>query len=114
MFGHPPFDRFRQERPNQRATRRSQAGARFNGPQDLRSFAQDFTVFGGSCRGTHAQKINKVQEMAMPPRRAASSGLQEFRAARAIQEGVSPALAGYTVGLPEQYPRLWRIPQDQR
>ncbi len=56
-------------------------------------FAQDFTVFGGSLSETHAQKINKVQEMAMR-HGAPIIGLQDSGGAR-IQEGVA-ALAGYT------------------
>ena len=56
-------------------------------------FAQDFTVFGGSLSETHAQKICKVQEMAMK-QGAPIIGLQDSGGAR-IQEGVA-ALAGYT------------------
>ncbi len=56
-------------------------------------FAQDFTVFGGSLSETHAQKIVKVQEMAIK-HGAPIIGLQDSGGAR-IQEGVA-ALAGYT------------------
>ncbi|MBC6402631.1 MAG: acyl-CoA carboxylase subunit beta [Hyphomonadaceae bacterium] len=56
-------------------------------------FAQDFTVFGGSLSETHAQKICKVQHMAMK-QGAPVIGLQDSGGAR-IQEGVA-ALAGYT------------------
>ncbi len=56
-------------------------------------FAQDFTVFGGSLSETHAQKICKVQEMAMK-QGAPIIGLNDSGGAR-IQEGVA-ALAGYT------------------
>lgn len=56
-------------------------------------FAQDFTVLGGSLSETHAQKICKVQEMAMK-QGAPIIGLQDSGGAR-IQEGVA-ALAGYT------------------
>ena len=56
-------------------------------------FAQDFTVFGGSLSETHAQKICKVQEMAMK-QGAPIIGLQDSGGAR-IQEGVA-ALTGYT------------------
>jgi len=56
-------------------------------------FAQDFTVFGGSLSKTHAQKICKVQEMAIK-HGAPIIGLQDSGGAR-IQEGVE-ALAGYT------------------
>ena len=56
-------------------------------------FAQDFTVFGGSLSETHAQKICKVQQMAMK-QGAPIIGLNDSGGAR-IQEGVA-ALAGYT------------------
>ena len=56
-------------------------------------FAQDFTVFGGSLSETHAQKICKVQEMAMM-HGAPLIGLNDSGGAR-IQEGVA-SLAGYT------------------
>ena len=56
-------------------------------------YAQDFTVFGGSLSETHAQKICKVQEMAMK-QGAPIIGLCDSGGAR-IQEGVA-ALAGYT------------------
>ena len=35
-------------------------------------FAKDFTVFGGSLSETHAQKIVKIQDMAMKARRRSS------------------------------------------
>ncbi len=56
-------------------------------------YAQDFTVFGGSLSETHAQKICKVQQMAMK-QGAPIIGLNDSGGAR-IQEGVA-ALAGYT------------------
>ena len=56
-------------------------------------YAQDFTVFGGSLSKTHAQKICKIQEMAMK-NGAPIIGLNDSGGAR-IQEGVE-ALAGYT------------------
>ena len=56
-------------------------------------FAQDFTVFGGSLSETHAQKICKIQRMAMK-QGAPIIGLNDSGGAR-IQEGVA-ALAGYT------------------
>lgn len=56
-------------------------------------FAQDFTVLGGSLSETHAQKICKVQKMAMK-QGAPIIGLNDSGGAR-IQEGVA-ALAGYT------------------
>jgi propionyl-CoA carboxylase beta chain len=56
------------------------------------SFAKDFTVFGGSLSETHAQKITKIQDMAMKAR-APIIGLFDAGGAR-IQEGVA-ALGGY-------------------
>src|SRR6202020_154397 len=55
-------------------------------------FAKDFTVFGGSLSETHAQKIVKIQDMAMRAR-APIIGLFDAGGAR-IQEGVA-ALGGY-------------------
>src|SRR5947207_4032795 len=55
-------------------------------------FAKDFTVFGGSLSETHAQKIIKVQDMAMRAR-APIIGLFDAGGAR-IQEGVA-SLGGY-------------------
>jgi propionyl-CoA carboxylase beta chain len=55
-------------------------------------FAKDFTVFGGSLSETHAQKILKVQDMALR-NRAPIIGLFDAGGAR-IQEGVA-ALGGY-------------------
>ena len=55
-------------------------------------FAKDFTVFGGSLSETHAQKIVKVQDMAMR-NGAPCIGLFDAGGAR-IQEGVG-SLAGY-------------------
>jgi propionyl-CoA carboxylase beta chain len=55
-------------------------------------FAKDFTVFGGSLSETHAQKITKIQDMAMKAR-APIIGLFDAGGAR-IQEGVA-ALGGY-------------------
>jgi propionyl-CoA carboxylase beta chain len=55
-------------------------------------FAKDFTVFGGSLSETHAQKIIKIQDMAMKAR-APIVGLFDAGGAR-IQEGVA-ALGGY-------------------
>src|SRR6059036_3152113 len=56
-------------------------------------FAKDFTVFGGSLSETHAQKIVKIQDMAMKAR-APIIGLYDAGGAR-IQEGVA-AMAGYS------------------
>ncbi len=55
-------------------------------------FAKDFTVFGGSLSETHAQKIVKIQDMALRMR-APIIGLFDAGGAR-IQEGVA-ALGGY-------------------
>jgi propionyl-CoA carboxylase beta chain len=55
-------------------------------------FSKDFTVFGGSLSGAHAQKILKVQRQAMKMR-APIIGLFDAGGAR-IQEGVE-SLAGY-------------------
>jgi propionyl-CoA carboxylase beta chain len=55
-------------------------------------FSKDFTVFGGSLSETHAQKIVKVQDMAMKAR-APIIGLFDAGGAR-IQEGVA-SLGGY-------------------
>ncbi len=55
-------------------------------------FAKDFTVFGGSLSWSHAEKIMKVQDMALR-NRAPIIGLFDAGGAR-IQEGVA-ALGGY-------------------
>ncbi len=55
-------------------------------------FAKDFTVFGGSLSETHAQKITKIQDMAVK-NRVPIVGLFDAGGAR-IQEGVA-ALGGY-------------------
>ncbi|MBJ3778215.1 acyl-CoA carboxylase subunit beta [Acuticoccus mangrovi] len=55
-------------------------------------FAKDFTVFGGSLSWTHAEKIMKVQDMALR-NKAPIIGLFDAGGAR-IQEGVA-ALGGY-------------------
>ena len=55
-------------------------------------YAKDFTVFGGSLSETHAQKICKIQDMAMQ-NGAPLIGLLDAGGAR-IQEGVG-SLAGY-------------------
>ena len=54
--------------------------------------AKDFTVFGGSLSEAHAEKIQKVQDMALR-NRAPIIGLYDAGGAR-IQEGVA-SLAGY-------------------
>jgi propionyl-CoA carboxylase beta chain len=55
-------------------------------------FSKDFTVLGGSLSETHAQKICKIQDMALKMR-APVIGLFDSGGAR-IQEGVA-SLAGY-------------------
>jgi len=55
-------------------------------------FSQDFTVFGGSLSETHAQKICKIQDMAIQ-NGAPIIGINDSGGAR-IQEGVA-SLAGY-------------------
>ena len=55
-------------------------------------FSQDFTVYGGSLSETHAEKICKIQEMAVR-NGAPVIGLNDSGGAR-IQEGVA-SLAGY-------------------
>jgi len=55
-------------------------------------FAKDFTVFGGSLSEAHAQKICKIQDMAMQ-NGAPVIGLYDAGGAR-IQEGVA-SLAGF-------------------
>ena len=65
-------------------------------------YAQDFTVFGGSLSETHAQKICKIQKMAMK-QGAPIIGLNDSGGAR-IQEGVA-ALAGYCLLYTSPSPR---------
>ena len=55
-------------------------------------FAKDFTVFGGSLSEAHAEKMQKIQDMALR-NRAPIIGLFDAGGAR-IQEGVA-ALGGY-------------------
>jgi propionyl-CoA carboxylase beta chain len=55
-------------------------------------FAKDFTVFGGSLSEAHAEKVKKIQDMALKMR-APIVGLYDSGGAR-IQEGVA-SLAGY-------------------
>ena len=74
-------------------------------------FSKDFTVFGGSLSETHAQKIIKVQDMAMKAR-APIIGLFDAGGAR-IQEGVA-ALGGYGEVFKRNVHRLRRHPADQR
>src|SRR5690606_39237266 len=71
-------------------------------------FAKDFTVFGGSLSETHAQKIMKVQDMALR-NRAPIIGLYDAGGAR-IQEGVA-ALGGYAEVLQRNVLASGVIPQ---
>jgi len=68
-------------------------------------------VFGGSLSEAHAQKIMKVQDMAMRAR-APIIGLFDAGGAR-IQEGVA-ALGGYGEVFKRKRARQWRDPADQR
>ena len=63
-------------------------------------FSQDFTVFGGSLSETHAEKICKVQDMAMR-NGAPIIGLNDSGGAR-IQEGVASLAGGLCRGVPAQ------------
>ena len=45
-------------------------------------FSKDFTVFGGSLSETHAQKIVKVQDMALRARRSSACSTPAARASR--------------------------------
>ncbi len=74
-------------------------------------FSKDFTVFGGSLPEAHAQKIMKVQDMALKAR-APIIGLFDAGGAR-IQEGVA-ALGGYGEVFKRNVHRLRRHPADQR
>src|ERR1700729_134369 len=56
------------------------------------AFAKDFTVFGGSLSETHAQKIIKIQDMAMKARGATTAPF--LARGGPAQEGVA-ALGGY-------------------
>ncbi len=73
------------------------------------AFAKDFTVFGGSLSETHAQKIIKIQDMAMRAR-APIVGLFDAGGAR-IQEGVA-ALGGYGEVFKRNVLVLGRHPAD--
>src|SRR5246127_4847830 len=72
------------------------------------AFAKDFTVFGGSLSETHAQKIVKIQDMAMRAR-APIIGLFDAGGAR-IQEGVA-ALGGDGEGFKRNVIASGVIPQ---
>src|SRR3954463_5397050 len=71
-------------------------------------FAKDFTVFGGSLSEAHAQKITKIQDMALKMR-APIIGLFDAGGAR-IQEGVA-ALGGYGEGFRRNVVASGVIPQ---
>ena len=55
-------------------------------------FAKDFTVFGGSLSETHAQKIRKIQDMAMKSARADHRAVRRRRRAHPGGRG---GLGGY-------------------
>ena len=74
-------------------------------------FSKDFTVFGGSLSGAHAEKIVKVQRQALKIG-APIIGLFDAGGAR-IQEGVD-SLAGYADIFLREHPGLGRHPADQR
>ena len=74
-------------------------------------FSKDFTVFGGSLSEAHAQKIMKVQDMAMKAR-CPIIGLFDAGGAR-IQEGVA-ALGGYGEVFKRNVLASGVIPQIQR
>src|SRR4051812_9105796 len=71
-------------------------------------FAKDFTVFGGSLSEAHAQKITKIQDMALKAR-APVIGVFDAGGAR-IQEGVA-ALGGYGGGFRRNVIASGGIPQ---
>ena len=71
-------------------------------------FSQDFTVFGGSLSQTHAQKICKIQDMAIQ-NGAPVIGINDSGGAR-IQEGVD-SLAGYAEGFQRNIEASGVIPQ---
>ncbi len=71
-------------------------------------FAQDFTVFGGSLSGAHAEKICKVMDLAMEVG-CPVVGLHDSGGAR-IQEGVA-ALAGYADIFLRNVRASGRVPQ---
>ena len=60
-------------------------------------FSQDFTVFGGSLSETHAQKIMKVQDMALKAR-APVIGLFDAGGADGIENVENVPVAGLGVG----------------
>ncbi len=63
-------------------------------------FAKDFTVFGGSLSETHAQKIMKVQDMALK-NRAPIVGLYDAGGARIQEATCSPPASS------RRYPSSW-------
>ena len=71
-------------------------------------FAKDFTVFGGSLSETHAQKITKIQDMAVRCGRPSSGST--MRAARASRRAWRRSAAMASV--PPQRHRLGRDPAD--
>ena len=74
-------------------------------------FSQDFTVFGGSLSEAHAEKIVKLQDMALRTG-APLIGLNDSGGAR-IQEGVV-SLGGYADIFLRKHALVGRVPPDQR
>ena len=74
MFVEHRFDRFRHGEPKIAGDGVVTGWGTVNG-RTVFVFAKDFTVFGGSLSETHAQKIVKIQDMAMraAPRSSACS-----------------------------------------
>ena len=111
MFVEHRCDRFRHgRRPRSPATAWSPAGARSTAAPVF-VFAKDFTVFGGSLSEAHAEKIIKVQDMALQQPRADHRPLRCRRRAHPGGRGGARRLCR---GLPAQRARLRRHPADLR
>ena len=74
-------------------------------------FAKDFTVFGGSLSEAHAEKIQKVQDMALQEPRADHRHLRRRRRAHPGGRGGARRLCR---GVPAQRAGLRRHPADLR
>ena len=72
-------------------------------------FAKDFTVFGGSLSEAHAEKIMKLQDMALQERRADHRSL---RRRRRPHPGGRRCARRLCRGLPAERARLGRHPAD--
>ena len=72
-------------------------------------FAKDFTVFGGSLSEAHAEKICKLQDMALQGRRADRRPLRRRRRAH---PGGRRRARRLCRGLPAERARLRRHPAD--